>query len=231
MLIKYGLKAFPMEGHRGQAGEQISLAGLYESTPAKLLAQIKIEATRAFKWLVERITGSGMIKLEDVIRQCPKAVDAMQRDANIPNIVIGMLNEGAKASNIVLLPASGRQMAYRRWVSSGEAGRLQGYDHSTTEAGEPLEDPTLILKVLVDDAGNIWGIYMLPSQLGPGAKSGELPRALCKPTTADGEVDALYSIVGSLNAMAPNYSLWRLCGSGSDANIFACLVRLALRCG
>jgi hypothetical protein len=121
-----------------------------------------------------------------------------------------MLNEGAKASNIVLLPASGRQMAYRRWVSSGEAGRLQGYNHSTTEAGEPLEDLMRIDKVLIDDAGNLWGIYMLPIQLGPGAKRGELPRALCKPTTADGEVDALYSIVGSLG-MAPEYTLWRLC--------------------
>ena len=130
-----------MEGHRGQAGEQISLAGHYESTPAGRLAQIKIEATLAVRWLVERIKGSGQIQLEAVLRQCPKALDTMQRDANIATIVIGMLNEGAKASNIVLSRASGRQgMAYRRWVSSGEAGRLQGYDHSTTEAGEPLED-------------------------------------------------------------------------------------------
>ena len=133
-----------MEGHRGQAGDQISLAGQYESTPAGLLEQIKIEATRAVKWLVDRITGSGQIKLEAVLRQCPKACDAMQRDANIANIVIGMLNEGAKASNLVLSQASGRQgLAYRRWVSSGEAGRLQGYDHSTTEDGDPLEDPRL----------------------------------------------------------------------------------------
>ena len=178
-----------MEGHRGQAGEQISLAGHYESTPAKLVAQIKIEATRAVKWLVDRITGSGQIKLEAVLRQCPKACDAMQRDANIANIVIGMLNEGAKASNLVLSQASGRQgLAYRRWVSSGEAGRLQGYDHSTTEDGDPLEDPRLIDKVLVDDGAGLWGIYMIPSQVRPGAKMGELPRPLCKPTTADGEV-------------------------------------------
>ena len=109
-----------MEGHRGQAGEQISLAGQYESTPAGRLAQIKIEATRAVKWLVDRITGSGQIQLEAVLRQCPKAVDAMQRDANIANIVIGMLNEGAKASNIVLSQASGRQDGL---PSVGEFGR------------------------------------------------------------------------------------------------------------
>ena len=52
-----------MEGHRGQAGEQISLAGHYESTPAGRLAQIKIEATRAVKWLVDCIPGSEQIKL------------------------------------------------------------------------------------------------------------------------------------------------------------------------
>jgi hypothetical protein len=101
-----------MEGHRGQAGEQISLAGHYESTPPKLVAQIKIEATRAVKWLVDCITGSGQIKLEAVLRRCPKACDAMQRDANIANIVIGMLNERAKASNI-------RPAAAKGWLTVG----------------------------------------------------------------------------------------------------------------
>ena len=220
-----------MEGHRGQAGEQISLAGEYESTSAGQLEKIKIEATRAVEWLVARITGSEQIQLEAVFRQCPKACHAMQRDATIAHIVIGIISLGAKASNIVLSPTRDRRLAYRRWVSSGETGRLQGYAHSTTEAREPLANPTSDAEVLVDDGACLWGIYMIPSQLAPGAKRGELPRALCKPTTADGEVHALHSVVGSLGQMAPEYTLWKLCASGSDANTFACLVRLALRCG
>ena len=220
-----------MEGQRGQAGNQISLAGEYQSTSPGQLEKIKIEATHAAEWLVARIKGSEEIQLEAVFRQCPKACRAMQRDGTIAGVVIGIISFGTKPANIVLSPTKDRRLAYRRWVSSGETGRLQGYAHSTTEARERLANPTSDAEVLVDDGACIWGIYMLPSQLAPGAKRGELPRALCKPTTADGEVHALHSVVGSLGQMAPEYTLWKLCASGSDANTFACLVRLALRCG
>ena len=83
-----------MEGRRGQAGEQISLAGEYESTSAGQLEKIKIEATRAVEWLVAHIPGSQEIQLEAVFRQYPKAVRAMQRDATIVHIVIGIVNLG-----------------------------------------------------------------------------------------------------------------------------------------
>ena len=220
-----------MEGHRGQAGTQISLAGEYQSTSARQLEKIKDEATSAAEWLVAHIQGRQEIQLEAVFRLCPKAVRAMQRDGTIAGVVIGIISSGTKPANIVLSPTRDRRLAYRRWVSSGEAGRLQGYAHSTTEAREPLANPTSDDGRLVDDGACIWGIYMIPQQLGLGAKTGELPRALCKPTSADGEVQALHSVVGALGQMAPEYTLWKLCASGSDANTFACLVRLALRCG
>ena len=219
-------------GQRGQAVKQISLAGRYESTTPKQMEAIKIETTAAVQWLVDRMPGCVEVNLEQVLRQCPKACHAMMRDAILMNVVVGMLNAGAKAANLVLSQGQGHLgMAYRRPVSLGEAGRLQGYDHTTTEDGAPLEDPGVIDKKLVDDGANIWGICLMPSQLAPGAKLGELPRSLCKPTTAGGETDALYSIVGNLEQMAPEYTLWKLCASGSDANTFACLVRLTLRCG
>ena len=223
-----------MEGHRGrgQAGDQISVGGHYEGTPAALFERIKIEATRAVAWLVNRMQGCASVELEQVLLQCPRACEGMQRDAHIASILIGMLNQGAKAANLVLSQSRGRQgLAYRRWVSLGEAGRLEGHDHSTTEGGDPPEDPRLDHVLPIDDGAGLWGIYMITSQVRPGAKMGELPRPLCKPTIADGEGDALYSIVGSLEQMAPEYTLWKLCASGSDANTFACLVRLALRCG
>ena len=130
-----------MEGHRGQAGTQISLAGEYQSTSARQLDKIKDEATSAAEWLVAHIQGRQEIQLEAVFRLCPKAVRAMQRDGTIAGVVIGIIGSGTKPANIVLSPTRDRRLAYRRWVSSGETGRLQGYAHSTTEAREPLANP------------------------------------------------------------------------------------------
>ena len=96
----------------------------------------------------------------------------MQRDATIAHIVIGIVNLGAKASNIVLSPTRDRRLAYRRWVSSGETGRLQGYAHSTTEAREPLANPTSDDEVLVDDGACLWGIYMIPQPARPRRQNG-----------------------------------------------------------
>ena len=221
-----------MSGGRGQAGQQISLAGQYVSTGPYELDKIKIEATRAAQWLVARINaGSAQIMLEAVFLHCPKACRAMQRECTIAGVVIGIISLGTKPANIVLSPTKDRRLAYRRWASSGETDRLAGYAHSTTEAREPLVKPTSDAEPLIDDGACLWGIFTFVSQLAPGAKRGELPRALCKPTTADGEVQALLSVVGALGQMAPEYTLWKLCASGSDANTFACLVRLALRCG
>ena len=96
----------------------------------------------------------------------------MQRDATIAAVVIGIISLGAKAANIVLSPTRDRRLAYRRWVSSGEAGRLQGYAHSTTEAREPLANPTSDDERLVDDGACIWGIYMIPQPARPRRQNG-----------------------------------------------------------
>ena len=40
-----------------------------------------------------------------------------------------------------------------------------------------------------------------------------------------------YNLLKTVLVRQTQFTLWKLCASGSDANTFACLVRLALRCG
>ena len=182
-------------------------------------------------WLQWRLRSCREVNLDEVMRQCPSAHAAMQKKPGLLSVVLGMISSEAKASNIVLTRVSDR-LAFRRYSSLGEAARLEGFaEVASTEEGELKEDPAAAVKKLIDYVANVWGIQLLPSQQVTGAKKGEVPRALTKLTTADGELKALHSILGSLEVMARGYTLHRLCASGTDANIFACLVRLALRCG
>ena len=75
-------------------------------------------------------------------------------------------------------------MAYRQISSLGEAARLQGLlQGASTEEGELPEDPAAAVNKLIDDVANVWGIQLLPSQQVTGAKKGEVPRAVPRPTS------------------------------------------------
>ena len=181
-------------------------------------------------WLVQSLLHCREVSLDAVILKCPLAHEALRQRPSMMRMVLGMINELACVSNVGLSRVDGR-LAYRQISRLGEAARLSGLLQGvSTEEGEVPEDRAAVDK-LIDDVANTWGIRLLPSQRLTGAKKGEVPRAVPRPTSSDGELIALHSILGSIEVMAPGYTLHKLCASGTDANIFACLVRLALRCG
>jgi hypothetical protein len=220
-----------MDGARRGAGKQISVGDTYQSTTGGCWAEMKEEVKHMVPWMVHMLTRDQEVSLDAVIAKCPRARQALDERPGMMKFLLAMINELACASNVGLSRVEGR-LAYRRIERRGEASRLAGLlDGVTTEEGEEPGDLAAAVKQLIDDLANLWGIKLLPSQQVTGAKKGEVPRAMPKPTSSESELIALYSILGSLDVMAPGYTLHKLCMSGTDANIFACLVRLALRCG
>ena len=186
-----------MEGPRRVSGSQISLAPFYQSTTNERLAQIKKEVAAVAPWLLQQLRDCQEVSLDAVIRLCPCAHEAMKQNPNVLRVVLGMINKRAYESNVGL-PREGDILAYRRISQSGEGARLAGLlAGPSTEEGELPEDRGAAINRLIDDVANVWGIQLLPSQRVNGAKKGEVPRALPRPTSSDGELMALL-LVGTL---------------------------------
>ena len=163
--------------------------------------------------------------------QCPLASSASVVDQRTNAFIYGMLQELTKAKNLVLARGLKGVLTYRQHVNTGMASRLDGMVGASAEEGEGEEDPGAASKLPIDDGANIWGIQLNDGQQDGRHKKGELPRAVPKPATAEKEIQALYSILGSLQSMTPGYTLMWLTASGGDANQYALLVSLVLRCG
>ena len=184
----------------------------------------------AVKRMLERVA-TVEVAQEDVMSKCPLAHSASAVDQRTNAFIHGILNEMTKAKKLVLARGTAGMLAYRQFMNPGVASRLDGNVGASAEEGEEDKDPGAPAKKPIDDGANVWGIGLLPEQQDGSNKKGEIPRAVPKPATSEHAIKALYSIIGSLQSMAPGYTLMRMTASGGDANQHAVMVSLALRCG